>query len=102
MNNNQVAGIELTSGPTRLTSRIFVQNLPDCTREELADHCKEFGQILGSLVEENRGYIQYAKQSSARNAISVLHGSTFQSRVLTVTSASFRTMEEYGFIPPQG
>ncbi|EDW43769.1 uncharacterized protein LOC6615930 [Drosophila sechellia] len=95
MFRNDVAGFELTSGPTGLKSRIIVRNLPDCTRHELAYLCVPFGQILGSLIVNKQGFIQYSKESEATRAINALNQIVFKSKVLHVSNASFRSIERY-------
>ncbi|XP_017045832.1 uncharacterized protein LOC108091235 [Drosophila ficusphila] len=98
MPDAKIAGIKLLCGPTRLKSRIFVRNLPNCTREELAAHCMPFGVILGSLVEGKYGYIQFTKESIAQAAIDGLDNSVFKSRFIKVQNASYRSLEENGFV----
>ncbi|EDV45424.2 uncharacterized protein Dere_GG12822, partial [Drosophila erecta] len=93
MAENDIAGIELTSGPTHLRSRIFVRNLPPCTRQELAMLCVPFGKILGSLVVQNHGFVQFERESEAKSAIEALNHATFQSKVILVSSASFRSLK---------
>ncbi|XP_039500083.1 uncharacterized protein LOC120456996 [Drosophila santomea] len=89
---NNISGIKLSSGPTHLRSRILVRNLPTCTRHELARLCIPFGEILGSLVLGNHGFIQFARESDAKTAIQILDQSIFKSKLILVSSASFRSL----------
>ncbi|EDW43782.1 uncharacterized protein LOC6615945 [Drosophila sechellia] len=102
MSGSDIAGIELTSGPTGLKSRILVRNLPICTRQELAYLCLPFGEILGSLVDNDHGFIQFARESEAKLAIEALDHTTFKSKVILVSSASFRSLMaiSLGHAPP--
>eukprot|EP00099_Drosophila_melanogaster_P016256 NP_569883.1 uncharacterized protein Dmel_CG14628 [Drosophila melanogaster] len=102
MSASDIAGIELTSGPTGLKSRILVRNLPVCTRQELAYLCLPFGEILGSLVTNNQGFIQFARESEAKLAIETLDHTTFKSKVILVSNASFRSLNAscLGYAPP--
>ncbi|EDX16788.1 uncharacterized protein LOC6724808 [Drosophila simulans] len=93
MSGSDIAGIKLTSGPTSLRSRILVRNLPPCTREELSFLCYSLGTILGSLVIDNHGFIQFATESEATRAIEELDHSTFKSKVILVSNASFRSVK---------
>ncbi|XP_033168618.1 uncharacterized protein LOC117146487 [Drosophila mauritiana] len=93
MIRNDIAGIELTSGPTGLRSRIIVRNLPDCTRHELAYLCIPFGRILGSLIVNKQGFIQFSSESEATRAINALDKLVFRSKILHVSNASFRSIE---------
>ncbi|XP_043660146.1 uncharacterized protein LOC122624572 [Drosophila teissieri] len=95
---SNIAGIKLSSGPTRLRSRILVRNLPACTRQELARLCHPFGQILGSLVLGSHGFIQFARESEAKTAIEMLDQSTFKSKLILVSSASFRSLRARNLI----
>lgn len=93
MSGSDIAGIKLTSGPTSLRSRILVRNLPPCTREELSFLCYPFGTILGSLVIDNHGFIQFATEREATRAIEALNHSTFKSKDILVSNASFRSLK---------
>ncbi|XP_033168400.1 pheromone-processing carboxypeptidase KEX1-like [Drosophila mauritiana] len=88
-----IAGIELTCGPTHLKSRILVRNLPPCTREELSLLCFPFGQILGSQVIDTYGYIQFESSTEAKRAIESLDHFLFKSKVLQVSNASISSLK---------
>ncbi|EDX16802.1 nucleoplasmin-like protein ANO39 [Drosophila simulans] len=92
MSVSNIAGIELVSGPTRLKSRICVRNLPPCTREELSLLCFPFGQVLGSLVIDTYGFIQFESSTEAKRAIESLDHFLFKSKVLQVSNASISSL----------
>ncbi|KAH8366604.1 hypothetical protein KR084_006464, partial [Drosophila pseudotakahashii] len=80
----------LRNGPTRLKSRIVVRNLPpDCSRVELAKECQCFGKILGSRIDGTEGFVQFASEDEAENAIEALDKTTFKSQLLDVSNASY-------------
>ncbi|XP_016949346.1 uncharacterized protein LOC108024082 [Drosophila biarmipes] len=96
MCNSPIEGYLLLTGPTRLTSRIFVANLPECSRNELAQLCARFGNILGTMIKDNYGYVQFESKRQASIAILALHRSRFKGKTLTVHSATFHSMEAHG------
>nr|NP_659571.1 uncharacterized protein Dmel_CG18823 [Drosophila melanogaster]AAG22376.1 uncharacterized protein Dmel_CG18823 [Drosophila melanogaster] len=79
--------------PTSPRSRIWVRNLPPCTRQELVMLCLPFGKILGSLIVDNEGFIQFARESEATSAIDALDQIVFKSKVLQVSNATFPPIE---------
>ncbi|XP_017067513.1 heterogeneous nuclear ribonucleoproteins C1/C2-like [Drosophila eugracilis] len=91
--SNDIGGIKLTTGPTCLTSRIFVRNLPACTRHELAELCQPYGKVLGSLVYRRLGFVQFSNKKEADLAIENLEYMVFKSNVLYVSNASFRSLK---------
>jgi len=88
MSGIDISGIELTCGPTHLKSRILVRNLPPCTRQELSLLCFPYGRILGSLVIDTCGYIQFTSLIEAKRAIESLNLFIFKSKVLQVSNAT--------------
>jgi len=70
-----------------MQSVILVQNLPDCKRHELEELCKPFGEILGTMVMGNDGFVQFVCEDQAEDAIEALDMSTFKSNVLAVRNA---------------
>ncbi|XP_017006479.2 RNA-binding motif, single-stranded-interacting protein 1 [Drosophila takahashii] len=95
MSETVMAGILLANGPTRLKSRILVRNLPpNCSRVELAKVCECFGKILGSRIDGTEGFVQFASESEAENAIEALDKSYFKSHLLDVSNASYRSQKE--------
>ncbi|EDW43755.1 transcription initiation factor TFIID subunit 11 [Drosophila sechellia] len=93
MSVSNIAGIELASGPTCLKSRICVRNLPPCTREELSLLCVPYGQIVGSLVIDTYGFIQFESLTEANRAIESLDHFLFKSKVLQVSNASISSLK---------
>ncbi|XP_052855814.1 uncharacterized protein LOC128264408 [Drosophila gunungcola] len=101
MDDFEIAGFQLTWGPTDQHNRIFVGNLPSCTRAELAGLCRRFGKVVASMVEGNHGYVMFENKRKANIAILVLNGSRFKSNILFVHSANYESMNEYGYGPVQ-
>ncbi|XP_017067487.1 nucleosome assembly protein 1;2-like [Drosophila eugracilis] len=89
MSDTGIGGALLASGLTFLLNRICVRNLPVCTRHELAAICLPYGEIRGSLVCDDIGFVQFASEAQAENAIEALDGSVFKSKVLAVSNACF-------------
>ncbi|XP_070854041.1 uncharacterized protein [Drosophila suzukii] len=96
MSNTPIEGYLLLRGPTHLTSRIFVGNLPPCSRKELAQLCARYGKVLGTIIEETFGFLQFESERQANIAILALHQSRFKAKTLTVHSATFQSVEEHG------
>ncbi|XP_032581360.1 uncharacterized protein LOC116802149 [Drosophila sechellia] len=93
MSGTGIAGIELTCGPTHLKSRILVRNLPPCTRQELSLLCVPYGRIVGSLVIDTYGYIQFNSLTEAKRAIESLNLFIFKSQALRVSNASISSLK---------
>uniref|UniRef100_A0A6P4FMD5 Uncharacterized protein LOC108049662 n=1 Tax=Drosophila rhopaloa TaxID=1041015 RepID=A0A6P4FMD5_DRORH len=96
-----IAGLELNRGPTHQKNRIFVGNLPACTREELAQICTVFGRVVGSMIRGNHGFVMFETERKANVATLALHGSLFKSKILLVHNANYESMEEHGYGPEQ-
>ncbi|EDX09532.1 GD14001 [Drosophila simulans] len=79
------AGYNITKDPALAKSRIFLGNLPVCTREELVSICQPYGKVLGSMVQKNYGFVQFETEELANKAAFALHKSTFKQNMLTVT-----------------
>ncbi|KAH8379649.1 hypothetical protein KR009_006340 [Drosophila setifemur] len=87
----EAVGYNITKDPTLVKNRIFVGNLPTCTREELVSICLPYGNVLGSMVQKNYGFVQFESEETANKAASALHKSTFKSKILTVRNANVKT-----------
>ncbi|XP_017043436.1 nuclear receptor coactivator 5 [Drosophila ficusphila] len=85
------AGYNITKDPALVKSRIFLGNLPICTREELVSICQPYGKVLGSVVQKNYGFVQFETEDLANKAASALNKSTFKQNVLTVRNASIKS-----------
>ncbi|XP_065724220.2 uncharacterized protein [Drosophila suzukii] len=85
-----------TANISRMQSVILVQNLPDCKRHELEELCKPFGEILGTMVMGNDGFVQFVCEDQAEDAIEALDMSTFKSNVLAVRNAYWESV----YVPP--
>eukprot|EP00099_Drosophila_melanogaster_P008782 NP_001261502.1 neosin, isoform B [Drosophila melanogaster] len=85
------AGYNITKDPALAKSRIFLGNLPVCTREELVSICQPYGKVLGSMVQKNYGFVQFETEELANKAASALHKSTFKQNMLTVRNASIKS-----------
>ncbi|KAH8303836.1 hypothetical protein KR018_008995 [Drosophila ironensis] len=84
-------GYNITKDPDLEKSRIFLGNLPSCTREELVSICQPYGTVLGSMVQKHFGFVQFESEEIANKAAAALHKSTFKAKVLTVRNARHKT-----------
>lgn len=73
--------------PNKANSRIFVGNLPQCTRDELESICIPYGKVLASLVQKNFGFVQFESEEIANKVASALTKSTFKGNTITVRNA---------------
>lgn len=84
----ETSGYNITKDPELIKSRIFLGNIPNCTREELVSICLPYGKVLGSMVQKNYGFVQFESEEIANKAAFALHKSIFKSKQLTVRNAS--------------
>lgn len=73
--------------PKMVKNRIFIGNLPVCTKEDLEGICAPYGNVLGSMVQKNFGFIQYESEEIADKAAFALNRSTFKGNTITVRNA---------------
>lgn len=73
--------------PNLAKNRIFIGNLPTCTREELESICHPYGKVLGSLVQKNFGFVQFESEELANKVAASLNKSTFKGNSITVRNA---------------
>ncbi|XP_017063408.1 nuclear receptor coactivator 5 [Drosophila eugracilis] len=90
MTDSGAVGYNITKDPKLVKNRIFLGNLPSCTREELVSICQPYGNVLGSMVQKNYGFVQFETEELANKAASALHKSTFKQNLLTVRNASIK------------
>lgn len=83
-------GYNIARDPNLVKNRIFIGNLPICTREELESICHPYGKVLGSLVQKNFGFVQFENEEIANKCAAALNKSTFKSKALTVRNASIK------------
>lgn len=74
--------------PNTVKNRIFVGNLPTCTREELESICKPYAKVLASLVQKNFGFVQFESEEIANKVAKSLNKSTFKGNTITVRNAN--------------
>ncbi|KAH8240019.1 hypothetical protein KR032_010353 [Drosophila birchii] len=86
--SDPVQGYNITKDPALVHNRIFLGNLPICTREELVSICQPYGKVLGSMVQKNYGFVQFESEEIANKAATALNKSSFKSNVLTVRNAN--------------
>ncbi|EDV40560.1 uncharacterized protein Dana_GF23867 [Drosophila ananassae] len=84
----ETSGYNITKDPELIKSRVFLGNIPNCTREELVSICLPYGKVLGSMVQKNYGFVQFETEEIANKAAFALHKSIFKSKQLTVRNAS--------------
>lgn len=83
-------GYNIARDPNLVKNRIFIGNLPVCTREELESICHPYGKVLGSLVQKNFGFVQFENEEIANKCAAALNKSIFKSKALTVRNASIK------------
>lgn len=68
--------------------RIYVGSLPDnATVDDIYEHFIQFGEIHGIVINRNFGFVQFAEESSAREAIAKGNRSSFQGNQIIVKTA---------------
>ncbi|XP_075978599.1 nuclear receptor coactivator protein neosin isoform X2 [Anticarsia gemmatalis] len=68
--------------------RIYVGSIPDnATIDDIYEHFISYGQINGIVINRNFGFVQFAEETSAREAIAKANGSTFQGSRIVVKTA---------------
>ncbi|XP_033242777.1 nuclear receptor coactivator 5-like [Drosophila miranda] len=80
----------IITDPALVKNRIFVGNLPVCTREELASIFLPYGEVLGSVVQKNYGFVQLESEEVANKCAMSLNKSTFKTKILRVRNANNR------------
>ncbi|SPP76223.1 uncharacterized protein LOC117579731 [Drosophila guanche] len=88
---NESDNYNIITDPALVKNRIFVGNLPVCTREELASICIPYGQVLGSVVQKNFGFVQLESEEVANKCATALNKSTFKTKILRVRNANNRS-----------
>ena len=74
--------------PDGVNSRIFVGNIPlDTDREALKKKFETHGQVNGVMVLKGFAFLQFDKDTQARQAIEQENGSEFNGRKLDVKPA---------------
>lgn len=74
--------------PNTVKNRIFIGNLPVCTREELESICLPYAKVLASLVQKNFGFVQFESEEIANKVAKSLNKSTFKGNTITVRNAN--------------
>ncbi|XP_068149796.1 uncharacterized protein Neos [Drosophila tropicalis] len=85
------SGYNIAKDPALKKNRIFLGNIPICTRKDLESICQPYGNVLGSVVQKNFGFVQFESEEIANKAATALNRSTFKSNTLTVRNASIKT-----------
>lgn len=85
---NSNTNLQIIRDPNLAKNRIFVGNLPTCTREQLESICLPYGKVLGSLVQKNFGFVQFETEEIANKVASSLSKSIFKGNVITVRNAA--------------
>lgn len=68
--------------------RIYVGGLQDSASvDELYNHFIQYGEIHGIVINRNFGFVQFAEESSAQEAIVKANGTMFQGKSLSVKTA---------------
>lgn len=70
--------------PNFSNSRLFIGNLPPCTKEELESIFLPYGKVFGSLMRKNVGFVQMKCADDAKKAASSLNNNLFKGNIITV------------------
>ncbi|KAL9928628.1 nuclear receptor coactivator 5-like [Glossina fuscipes fuscipes] len=70
--------------PNFSNSRLFIGNLPPCTKEELEGIFLPYGKVFGSLMRKNIGFVQMKCAENAKKAASSLNNNLFKGNIITV------------------
>ncbi|XP_061401802.1 nuclear receptor coactivator 5 [Musca vetustissima] len=80
--------LSIIRDPNTAMNRIFIGNLPVCTREELESICLPYGKVLATLVQKNFGFVQFESEEIANKVAKALKKSTFKGHTITVRNAN--------------
>lgn len=80
----------MVKDPKLATSRIFIGNIPQCTKEELESIAIPYGKVLDSLVQKNYGFIQFETEELANKAAKALNKSLFKGNQISVRNAGHK------------
>ncbi|XP_017841424.1 uncharacterized protein LOC108599147 [Drosophila busckii] len=83
----------IVKDPALVQNRIYLGNLPLCSREELENICHPYGKVLGSLVQKKFGFVQFESEEEANKCAAALNRSSFKSNYLTVRNAGLKLKE---------
>lgn len=74
--------------PSTSYLRIYVGGIPDITTaDDLYEHFKGYGKIMGIALNRLFGFVQFAEESSAQAAISQAGGGSFLGKCISVKTA---------------
>lgn len=67
-----------SSDPKMMSARVFVGNLAaeKVSRQEVEKMFTNYGKILGISLHKSYGFVQYEEESSAKEAVKELNGTT--------------------------
>lgn len=78
--------------PSTSYLRIYVGGIPDkTTPDDMYEHFKCYGKIMGIAVNRLFGFVQFEDESSAQAAISKAAGSNFLGKTISVKTAQTNT-----------
>lgn len=78
--------------PSTSYLRIYVGGIPEkTTAEDMYEHFKPYGKIMGIAVNRLFGFVQYEEEASAQAAINKAAGSSFLGKTISVKTAQTNT-----------
>ncbi|XP_055842173.1 nuclear receptor coactivator 5 [Episyrphus balteatus] len=80
----------MVKDPKLAISRIFIGNIPVCTKEELESIAIPYGKPIDSLVQKNYGFIQFESEEIANKAAKALNKSLFKGNQISVRNAGHK------------
>ncbi|XP_037825972.1 nuclear receptor coactivator 5-like [Lucilia sericata] len=86
--SEEKSNLAIIRDPNKASSRIFIGNLPQCTRDDLESICLPYGKVLATLVQKNFGFVQFESEEVANKVAAALNKSTFKGNTVTVRNAA--------------
>lgn len=80
----------MVKDPKLVLNRIFIGNIPQCTRDDLESICIPYGKVLDSLVQKNYGFVQFESEEIATKAAKSLNKSLFKGNQISVRNAGHK------------
>ncbi|KAL5293427.1 NCOA5 family protein [Megaselia abdita] len=80
----------LIKDPNLAKNRIFLGNIPVCTKEELESIGGPYGTVIASMVKDKFAFLQFESEEVANKAAKALHKSTFKGKPINVRNAGYQ------------
>ncbi|XP_055911423.1 nuclear receptor coactivator 5 [Eupeodes corollae] len=80
----------LVKDPKLALNRVFIGNIPQCTKDDLESIFIPYGKVIDSLVQKNYGFIQFESEEIANRAAKALNKSLFKGNHISVRNAGHK------------